>query len=183
MHTLFQNVIIIHLIIHALIFGKIFFHADFECGETFLESKVKPGQKTIKLVLNHRLQEWPLDGGEGVIEYNLPSKADTFHYKKRKGSILKGVSGIRYGHVSGTNIQSANLYEWYLNKYDLNMHGGGKVSIKKKNPLFGSYSAIAGASTKERWFMHKELHSPPEKLFFRFYQGVSPKKYRKMFEK
>lgn len=72
--------------------AKIYFHSDFEQGETYTQEEVKPGSKTIRLVPNHKLNEWPADRGEGVIEGNLPSKKETFQYKSRKGNHLRGVS-------------------------------------------------------------------------------------------
>lgn len=145
--------------------AKIYFHCDFEQGETYLQQSMEPGAKTIRLISNHRLEEWPLAGGEGIIEGNLPSKMEGFFYKTRKGNVLKGVSSIQYFHDQGVGVRTGNLLEW---------QGGlsfasGRIGITKSPILFGNYCAELNCSSDSVCVINKEAHESQGPVYCQFY--------------
>lgn len=117
--------------------AKVYFHSDFELGETYTQQEVKPGAKKIRLVPNHRLSEWPQTGGTGVIEGNLPAMQESFSYQSRKKDVLLGVSGITKRHEKNVDVRTTGFNEWESGA--MNSHRG--ISFTKQNALFGNFSA------------------------------------------
>ncbi|OGJ87145.1 MAG: hypothetical protein A2268_06585 [Candidatus Raymondbacteria bacterium RifOxyA12_full_50_37] len=164
-------VVLLIVFSYSSTFGEIYFHSDFERGETYTQNRVAANQNRIKLMPNCRVEEWPLDGGQGIIEGNYPVFLDTFSYDYRKGNMLAGVRGIQKTHDPGVDIRTGNLDEWYMLK-DIPAVLGIKA-LDNKTPIFGRYSAMLNSSDAFYAMLSKEVLSLPNKLYFRFYVRFS----------
>jgi len=158
--------------------ATVYFHADFERGETHTAIAIDPSRNSLKLIPNQRVQEWSLGGGEGVLANNSPDLADTFTYAERRGLYLLGVQGVDRQHPAHTGIRTGDLYEWYLSPSEAEFHGKGNVILEKAFPLFGNFSAkVVGDMDSAVTLKHDlpdSLHQFNQ-LFLRFYVRFSPR--------
>lgn len=154
--------------------ARVYFHSDFECGETYLETEIKPGKKQIRLMASPALEEWPLDGGEGVMEGNDPRAADIFRYEKRTGTLLTGVSGIRRKHPKWAQVQTGNFLEWYPREIYSGIYGNNRISLSGENPLLGLYSARFKTDSGPPAQMILSRRASMKSLHVRFYVLLGP---------
>ncbi|MFH1762447.1 MAG: AraC family transcriptional regulator, partial [bacterium] len=103
---------LILIILSIPISSTIYFNSNFESGITVTQKALAPGAKTITLVENYRIEEWPIYDGAGVVQGNLPEKAEEFRYNYRKNNKLFGVKGICGNHVPGVEIRCGKLEDW-----------------------------------------------------------------------
>jgi len=120
------------------------------------------------------LEEWPREGGEGILEGNLPAAADTFTYEKRNASVLKGVKGIQRFHPSGVEIRTGNLLEWFAHREEERYRVKQNILLEKAKPIFGNYSAgILTNTEEERGYLTREIPADLTFLYLRFYLRLS----------
>lgn len=167
---------LLFLVLPVMSYGgsAIFFHSDFEQGETYAAVKVKPGQNEIDLVPNHRLQEWPIQGGTGIIEANRKAAAESFLYSSRKGRRLLGVSGIRKHHARGVGIRTGNLDEWLTRNPFRGQISRTGIELTSTNPLFGNFSVRLIVEGDSYPFLTHAMARGHKRYHCRFYFRTSP---------
>lgn len=146
--------------------GKIIFHSDFEFGETYCGAEIKAGATAIHLVPNERLEEWPIEGGMGVVEGNLPEKAERFQYQQRKGTKLVGVTGLKLPHPRWAEIQTGDFSQdnWITGK---GMEPARTIRAEGVE-LFGRFAACLSLP-KEQAVLEMTIPNDFVKGFCRFY--------------
>src|SRR3989339_113666 len=149
------------LLLPCALVAKVYFHSDFEMGKTCNENEVEPGQRTIELVPNHHLEEWPLNKGRGIIEGNLPAKSETFTYDKRADNKLKGVQGIKYQHAKWVDMRFGNMSEWDVIE--------GSIITDGQKPIHGNSSAKIIANSRTYDEINKEIPENLTDFYIRFY--------------
>lgn len=149
---------------------------DFESGETYTAHSLEPNAKIIELVPNHRLEEWTISGGKGIVEGNLVPAADTFQYDSREGNVLNGVTGIRKPHVANVDIRAGNLYDWNKGYKNVASPGWERVEVTSKHALCGNYSLCFATSDT---ISYLGFRFPPEKSAYciRFLIRFSPEAF------
>lgn len=158
-------------ILTPFVVAETLFHADFEQGVTYLAAPLKPGAKKIELVANDRLSEWPQEGGEGIVEGNLPSASEVFRYKRREGNTLLGVSDIARAHVRFADVRTGDL-RGLLNDPVSTVRGKKFIKIQSKQALFGNHSlAFDGCDTIAN--VRKHLEWDGRAIACRFYVEFS----------
>ncbi|MFH1761770.1 MAG: helix-turn-helix transcriptional regulator [bacterium] len=174
-----NHLIISALLIQVLLFlpamSKIFFHSDFESGQTVTQEALKPGAKTIELAENFRLEEWPIENGGGLLQSNIAEKSDAFTYKMRRNNQLLGVAGIDRKHPAGCDIRFGGMNEWSsLAPF---------ISAVDKNALWGSYSAqVAIKKDQDQALAAKELPKLDE-YWVQFYVKFDSALFSKITQK
>jgi AraC-like DNA-binding protein len=91
---------------------NIHFQSDFEAGHTLIQKKVTRGDNKLLLIETKDLEDWPEGGGKGWISspaFDLPA---AFFYKKRKGDLLYGVSGIKKEYPVYSDVYTASFKDW-----------------------------------------------------------------------
>ncbi|MFH1761122.1 MAG: helix-turn-helix domain-containing protein [bacterium] len=142
--------IILFLLIVKQAYPSFLFESDFERGITVTKTGIKRGAKQIKLIENYRLEEWPVTGGNGIIQGNMPGKKEKFSYKYRKANTLYGVQGIQSSHEYGVDIRTGNLAGWEQ------ISRG--ICATDTAGIYGSYGCnIHLDSTAERALIKKEI--------------------------
>lgn len=120
--------------------GEVLFHSDFECGQSYLANATKSGSERIELVWNHRIREWPLSGGKGYVEANLPAAVDSFSYTHRRGLTLLGVRGLVRSHPRFAGIKTGNLMEWTKGATLADLRVPGMRIVSGEDAVFGRFS-------------------------------------------
>lgn len=118
------------------------FESNFECGQTYTASALKPGAKRIELLPCEDLSQWPTDGGQGVVEHNFPEATDVFEYASREDRILKGVTGLKNHHPKWVDVRTGNFLEWSVGKSRDAREDTSSISITSALALAGAHSVV-----------------------------------------
>jgi len=149
------------------------FHANFECGITHTLKKVKSGSKTIVLVENDRLSQWPKKGGVGVIQGNFPKKVERFEYVRREKNRLLGVTGINKNHLPWVDIRTGNFSQWYKKDLYFQRRVKGKISVIADSTLWGCFSVAVDCAADHVIYMRYKFLPQGPNHYFRYYLRFS----------
>lgn len=149
--------------------AKILFQSNFEGGQTYLAKALKPGARKIHLAHCDKLEDWPLTNGTGVVGFDLPDSAEMFTYESRKGTVLKGVSGISRTHPQWAGIRTPSRGEWLLPMGYWRNLSPGNISLSSTAAMEGAYSVIFDCDSSGLVVLRQELPSlKASRLYCRF---------------
>lgn len=149
-----------------LSFSNTLFESNFEHGETYLAKPLFPGAKSIHLLAGEKLNDWPVDGGTGIVGFHLPNKSDTFSYTHRKGATLKGVIGLRHAHPQWTGVRTMGFKQWLTPKGYWRTAKVANIHAETANPLEGAFSASVDFNTDTLAYLSHELPELPTDSFY-----------------
>jgi AraC-like DNA-binding protein len=147
------------------IFGQVIFEEDFEAGQSHLVKAITAKSSEMEIIENNFIDEWPVKNGTGIIDYDVPDRKEVFHYKKRNGGKLTGLSGIRKNHLKGADVRFGSSKGWITQASNL--------KIQSHRTIYGGSSIFAGEKSPDP--VEANLFIPKQKqIFYRFYTVFLP---------
>jgi len=149
------------------LFSQHIFISDFELGHTLMLHEIDSNSKSIEIIHNNNLQEWPIEGGLGLIDEVPPQVGNLFRFEKRIGNVLWGVKGIRKNHSPFSELRTSHFEKWDII--------GNSVSISPHHPIHGKFSAIIPMDSGAGHNMLMKKFKPKNQIWGRFYVSLDKK--------
>jgi AraC-like DNA-binding protein len=159
-----HGVLRILLIIAIPAWSTVFVDEDFERGETWLAEAADSGATVLKIFERDNLDEWPVTGGIGVLDYDIAGRKEVFHYRRRAGNTLILGAPLKRRHPNEADIRSAGMTGEF----------NEKRRLVYQSPLSGGFSRGSGFMLPE-YHQHRYPLDSMSSLYIRFsirFQGM-----------